>query len=113
MATPVRSGAEQANKTFEGLTAQVAWRTSPARAARTALMAYCECCSAGRIRSSSGLIHDAFADPDPAIGRRVQTLVLIQSKAQIGRERAFVAAANFDVFPESLQTIREALTAAF
>lgn len=63
-------------------------------------------------RAVSQLIDDAFAADDPDVGRRVQALVLVGSKRQIDRERAFVAAANFDVFPDNLKTIEQALTDA-
>src|SRR5262249_32442270 len=55
-----------------------------------------------------GLIEDAFAALDAGVGRRVQALVLEHGKVQIGRERAFVAAAGFDVFPDDLQSIDQA-----
>lgn len=63
------------------------------------------------LRAAIGLlIADAFADDD--VSSRIQTLVLNHSERQIDRERAFVAAANFDVFPNSLRTIKETLSRA-
>jgi len=56
------------------------------------------------------LIEDAFACADASIGQHVQALVLANSEEQIGRERAFVAAARFDVFPDNLRSIEEALS---
>lgn len=57
-------------------------------------------------------IEDAFAAPDTGGGRRVQALVLTHGEAQIGRERAFVATAGFDVSPDNLPSIDEAISSA-
>lgn len=50
-----------------------------------------------------------FATGDEAAARRARGLVLEQGKRQIGRERAFVAAAGFDAFPDDLLSIEESL----
>ena len=57
-------------------------------------------------------MEQAFAAPDDMLGRKVETLVLDHSRRQVTRERAYVAGARFDVFPESLLSIADALTAA-
>jgi len=58
------------------------------------------------------IIEDAQASSDASDRRRVQSLVLAHSEAQISRERAFIAATGFDVFPDTLQSIEESLLAA-
>jgi hypothetical protein len=55
------------------------------------------------------LIEEAAAAGDDSLFDRTQALVLAHGKRQIGRERAFVAGTNFDVFPDTLQTIEETL----
>ena len=60
----------------------------------------------------SGLIESAYADGDEARINAIQAIVLDGSKSQIARERAFVAAAGFDVFPETLVSIAEAIRSA-
>lgn len=60
----------------------------------------------------SGLIETAYARGDETQIAAVQTIVLEGSKSQVARERAFVAAAGFDVFPESLVSIADAMRAA-
>jgi len=58
------------------------------------------------------ITEDAQASADASGRRRVRTLVLAHSEAQISRERAFIAATGFDVFPDTLQSIEESLLAA-
>lgn len=58
------------------------------------------------------VLEEAFASGDELLRRRVQSLVLEAGKAQVARERAFVAAAGFDVFPETLTSIEQALSRA-
>jgi hypothetical protein len=48
----------------------------------------------------------------PAIDATNRALVLTHGEAQIGRERAFVATAGFDVSPDNLPSIDEALSSA-
>ena len=62
--------------------------------------------------SISLLMEQAFAAPDEVLRRKVETLVLDRSREQVTRERAYVAGARFDVFPESLRSIADALAAA-
>ena len=56
------------------------------------------------------LMEEAFAATDAAVQAEVRRLVLAHSAAQISRERAFVAATNFDVFPHSLKSIEQCLS---
>jgi hypothetical protein len=57
----------------------------------------------------SDLIEQGYATGDDDMIRRLQDLVIANSRDQIARERAFVAGAGFDVFPETLVTIETAL----
>jgi len=57
------------------------------------------------------IIEDAQASSDASDRRCVQSLVLAHSEAQISRERAFIAATGFDVFPDTLQSIEQSLLA--
>ena len=61
---------------------------------------------------TSALMEEAHALDAPALHAQVDRVVLDHSKAQVARERAYVAGAGFDVFPDDLQTIEAALTAA-
>lgn len=60
----------------------------------------------------SAMIEAANASADDSLRRRVQAMVLAHSEGQIGRERAFVAATGFDVFPDTLASIEESLVRA-
>lgn len=57
----------------------------------------------------SRTIEAAYADGDDGKIASVQSAVIAGSKEQIGVERAFVAATNFDVFPDDLKSLEEAL----
>ena len=63
-------------------------------------------------RLTTALMEQAQAVDAPALHARVDRVVLDHSKRQVARERAFVAGAGFDVFPDDLQSIEAALTAA-
>lgn len=51
------------------------------------------------------------ATASAALGERIERIVLDRSKRQIGRERAYVAGAGFDVFPDNLVPLEQSLTA--
>lgn len=56
------------------------------------------------------LIEIIFADGTQDQCRTVQKKLIELGAAQIGRERAFVAGAGFDVFPDNLRSLAEAMT---
>lgn len=58
------------------------------------------------------LVAKAYATGDEVMRKRVQAIVLAHSKGQITRERAFIAATGFDVFPDTMVSIEESLTLA-
>lgn len=55
------------------------------------------------------LVEAIFTDGTPEQRRAVQRKLIDRSTAQIGRERAFVAGAGFDVFPDNLLPLAEAM----
>lgn len=55
-------------------------------------------------------IEGVLGRSDPAAAQRLTATVLDFSEEQIGRERAYVAKTNFEVFPDTLKTIRDSLT---
>ena len=66
-----------------------------------------------RLRDAiSQTLTDIFEAGDAENYRKAQSLALKHSRKQILRERAFVAGAGFDVFPDTLVSIEEALVSA-
>lgn len=66
----------------------------------------------GELRSAiAEAIEAAFAQQDAPLRDAVERIVLQHSQAQIGRERAFVAKTRFDVYPDTLQALPQALAA--
>ena len=59
----------------------------------------------------TALIEQGAARDPGKLGERIEAIVLEHSKRQISRERAYVAGAGFDVFPDNLVSIEAALTA--
>lgn len=57
----------------------------------------------------TALVTETATLSDAAIRSKVETLVLEHAEIQVARERAFVAATRFDVFPDNLLSIEEAL----
>jgi len=60
----------------------------------------------------SALAAASHAAADAGAGKRVQSMILAHSEGQISRERAFIAATGFDVFPDTLVSIEESLARA-
>lgn len=60
----------------------------------------------------SGIITLGTSSEDKALATQVGKTALESSKAQIGRERAFIAGTNLDVFHDNLQTMEASLLAA-
>jgi hypothetical protein len=64
----------------------------------------------GKLRDAiCTFIDEVFDRDDAALQTAVQEIILTRSEKDIGRERAYVAKANWDVFPESLKPLHEAL----
>lgn len=62
-------------------------------------------------RCISTLVEQAYG-AGGEVSERVSALVLARSRRQIARERAYVAGAGFDVYPDTLQGIEAALQAS-
>jgi len=60
----------------------------------------------------SNTIESAYGLGKKDINTKIQALVLTHAEEQLTRERAFVAAAKFDVFPDTLRSIEDSLKAA-
>ena len=60
----------------------------------------------------SAMITRILENSDATTHRAVSLAVIDMSEDQTSRERAFVAKTGFDVFPDSLKSIRDTLAAA-
>lgn len=62
--------------------------------------------------SLSEAIGQVLADADDEMAQAISRVVIDMSEDQTSRERAFVAKTGFDVFPDSLKSIPDALKAS-